>query len=182
MKQKKNYIIRYLTSKMEFKRKYFSLLLFVISFFYNNLQAQETVCFISTELEVCDSLFLCDLDSILHEKCKQCEESKETDSIYLISFKKNRTFIYDLKIQKQPSLKYLKYAKFFFKYNGYYYFVDGDISDCPKELFSIKKIKRTFVFSGKSSICYDCIDTDGDCCIVILQFFFRELIFKKKLW
>lgn len=179
MKQRKNYIIHYLRNKMDLKRIY---LLFVISFFYNNLQAQVTVSFISTELQVNDSLFLYDLDSILREKCDQCEESNKTDSIYLISFKMIRTCIYDLKIQKNPSLKYLKYAQFFFKYNGNNYFVDGIFPDCPKELFSKKNKDQTYVFSDISSICDDCIDTDGDCCVIILEYSFRELFFREKIW
>lgn len=165
-------------------KKNISIILLIMLSFCSTLKSQETISFVLTEVDVNNLSFLNDLDSILQKYCVQCSESNDFDSIYLVSFKQIRDCVYDLTIEKQPRIEDIQCVKFFFKFNEYFYFVNGELPNCPSNFFKIKELNRTFTFTNTNyNNPEDCpLNTDGDCCIILLKCFFQHLFFKEKLW
>ncbi|MBO4739126.1 MAG: hypothetical protein J5606_06145 [Bacteroidales bacterium] len=166
-------------------KKNISIVLFIMFSFCITLKSQNSVKFVLTEVEINNISFLNDLDSILQKYCVHCVESNDFDSIYLVTFKQIKDCVYDLIIEKQPRIEDIQYVKFFFKFNGYYYFVNGELPNCPSNFFNSKCLNQTFTFKGTKKYSNSkgvSLDADGECCILLLKCFYQVLFYKETIW
>lgn len=159
--------------------------LILIFFFFNKcLKAQDTVFFNLPELKVNNNSFLYDLDTMLLKFCPPCKEENSHDSLYIITIEQKREYIYILTIQKSPPLEDIRYTKGFFKINNTYFFVKGILPEKPKYLFTKKSNSQQFHYIEPVLIDIDDVrlDTDGDCCVILLEYKYQKLFFLEKLW
>ncbi|MDY0015863.1 MAG: hypothetical protein RBS13_06600 [Bacteroidales bacterium] len=162
------------------------ILVFILFVFNKQIEAQyDTVFFDIPELKVNNNAFLYDLDTMLLKFCPPCEEENSHDSLHIITIEEKSEYIYELTITKSPPLDYLiRYTKGFFKINNTCFFVKGILPEKPKCLFTATTKSQQFYYIEPVLITDDDVkfDTDGDCCVIILEYRYQKLLFLKRLW
>lgn len=141
-------------------------------------QQMDTIYFYTPELKVNNQSFLHDLDSILLQHCSKCD----TNKVYLIEIDQKRMYVYHLNVTG-TFWEFAEYAKGYFMVNNKYCFVKGILPENPKPLFTQTDNISHFFYEKPH---YDpndfCVDADGDCCSILLEYRYQKLFFLKNLW
>lgn len=161
------------------------LTIFSIFSYTSHIKAQDSIRFIMPELKVVDDFFLVDLNSYMFGYCPEWGDTNKADNIFQITINEKKTCVYEISVKKANSLKYVQFSSGFFKIGDRYCFVKGVFPDCPNKLFDEKTKIQNFYYIGREERRFDGtieLDCDGDGCEIILEYCFKKLYFKEKVW